>query len=257
MLTTLLISWIAAAPAGDVVSSHKDVTFVGFSEDENLAAWRLKVTTTRRSGVQDHYTIIRVVDTVSNLTIEVYRESGIRRTDGTRIVRIPTEYLAAANPEWGEAAPHDEWTARRKEAKFAATLVGPREAILGVVPDPGTKLKAFSQGNGFRVIGHKGRDLAYTLHVVFGETRTTLGRFRELGSKDHTLTAQVHVVKSRSGRLLAVLNTFDRSNDTLSYGKIVQVAAQPAVARTGRQLPDYTAQSMALADYLHRTAMGW
>src|SRR5688572_22035086 len=195
MFATLLTAWIAAAPAGDVVSSHKDVTFVGFSEDENLAAWRLKVTNTRRSGVVDHYTVIRVVDTVSNLVIEVYRESDIRRTNGAQDVRIPVEYLAAANPEWGEAAPSEEWLARKKDAKFASVLVNPREAILGVVPDPDTKLKAFSQGNGFRVIGHKGQDLGYTLHVVSDETRTTLGRFRDVGAKDRTLTANVFVVK--------------------------------------------------------------
>lgn len=254
MLVTVLSGLlIVAAPQAGVVNTEKAVSFIGFSEDESAAAWRIMVSVERASGVFDEYTLVRVVDTASNLTLETYRDSDIRRTNNGSRVKVPVEYMSSYYPEWGRAAPRGDWQALAETAKFNAIPVTSRSAVLSVVADPDVSLRAVSRGNAFKIVGRTHEPLGYTLQVVDGR-RTLLGRYREEGKEGQTISATVHLMRSKSGNLLAVLNRFDRDESTISYGKIVPVTAEPIlVARQVTYTPDFN-PNLAIAAHLHAMA---
>ena len=64
-----VIAVLAAGPE----SEHKFVDFVGFSNDESVAAWRVRVERPVEGGKVDHFSLIRLVNTANNQVLTDFR----------------------------------------------------------------------------------------------------------------------------------------------------------------------------------------
>jgi hypothetical protein len=173
--------------------------------------------------------------------------------DGQRLA-VPAAYLALANPAWRDAAPEADWKALRREAGFAAQPISAENAVLGVDADADATLRVSAHGDAFYVEGDAGRPLGYVLTLSEGG-RLPLGRFRQAGAPGRTVDAKIRVVRSPSGRHVAVLNRFEVRGEghtrSLSFGKVVRLdqvrgAQMVARARWGRAVSEPSTDVLGL-----------
>lgn len=234
------MAWVAAILIGLCLpgggrAQDKEVSFLGFSSDGSVAAWRIDVVSHDPAGrYGDHYTLVRAVDPRTNETLQTFRGSPIRRVGregGPR--RADPAILASTHPKWKRAAPVEAWREVAEQGRFAHEPVAAEERFV-IVSDPDVTLEASVEGSTFTLVGEPYGALGFTVAYRSGRL-VHLGRFREEGRRGATLSATVRLFGSRSGQWVAVLCRFRdlEGERRLSYGKVAPLPAGPAAAPPG------------------------
>ena len=265
-----LVAFLVAAPlwAGPLNGGYEDkhVTFLGFSQDETRAAWLLRISRHDVDGFVDHYRLVRVVDTETNLRVAEFRNSPIIRTDrrGKRVHAHP-EKVARANSPWDHAQEQEQWRTLQRRAQFKADVLVARRLPLDISPDPNLVMHTDSEGRALVLTSPRGQSLGYTLRLVDGD-EILLGRFRHEAASREKIRARLTLRSSKSGRRVAVLNQFEISSPdgprSVFYGKTVQIESDRGVQpqdfpllANHDQTPDYYRHlNLRLAEQLDRNA---
>src|SRR4051812_41735913 len=97
-LVALLGAEQASVPPGTELD--KSVEFLGFSANETVHAWRVSVVARHPSGYVDRFSIVRLVDSETDVVLATFRDSNIRTTDfaGRRLATGETA-TRRANPD--------------------------------------------------------------------------------------------------------------------------------------------------------------
>ncbi|MEO0815228.1 MAG: hypothetical protein AAFY60_20375, partial [Myxococcota bacterium] len=78
---TTLIAFLAMCGLNAPTEQQEQLEFIGFSDAEDAAAWRVHVTRTTDSGDVDRYTMIRIIDTKNGQVVGHIRQGRAKRTD--------------------------------------------------------------------------------------------------------------------------------------------------------------------------------
>ena len=111
------------------ISTNKNFSFLGYSEDGTLAAWRIEVVKfNKKKGYQDKYTMIQVIDPWTDKITKVFKASDIKRTylKNNKSIIIKPETKHYKNIEknnniysaWNEALSKKGWLAYKFHKKF-------------------------------------------------------------------------------------------------------------------------------------------
>jgi hypothetical protein len=270
-----IVLLVVAVSVGGARTGHarstetsKRVDFIGFSQDEDLAAYRLHITRQATPKWRDHYQLIRVVDTRTHQTLTQYKASRIVRRDlkGNTAARSRLK-LAQNNPDFSKTRPQREWKALNKARRFRRDGVGANTIPLRVIADPGSEIQSLKQGSDLQLSAVLGKGLGFTLSLDDG-TQAVLGRFRhEAPLTNGRIEAQVRFSLSPSGRYLALVTTFEtitnhRATQPLCFGKIVTRSSNNRYRPTHyaalpqqEQVPGYYKElSLALVSQLDHNA---
>lgn len=256
-----------ASQSDTAVLGHIDkrAWFLGFSADESLSAWRVRVSHRHQTGrFTDHYTLFKVADTLTNEVVGLYRGTQIWRTSrsGRRRLMRRTD-MVSSSPDWQRAQSHDGWTAVKLRERFAAATPVVDSQTLDIIPDTDVDLSSHRQGWTIRISTGKNRSLGFRPVVMLPDGRQVfLAHFRQAGGAGLTLSARLEVFTSQTTRHIAVLNRFEIESPggtrSVSFGSVVQVGVKPsntdvaASAQKMAALADwYAEQTRRLAQQLH------
>jgi hypothetical protein len=237
---------------------HKSLDFVGFSRSERVNAWRRTVSHPQHNGLVDHYSLIQVFDTDSEHLLGVYRESGVRRTDARGNFVFTTETAQMRdNPEWAQAHSHSEWSRLQREGRFHAERLDFLNTTVRLNTDDDAKLhEVYAEHKTIQVNGERGSAIGYSpvARLIDGQL-ITLGHFRVEAGAQHEAHASVAVFYSRSGRNIAVLNTFHVDGENQDRSQMLVVSTNDPIAAIGvgalRMIQDDTETARRLFVEMH------
>ena len=226
MLATVAIVLVASAaapPAGETFE------FVGFSGNEQLAAWRVEVVEERDDGARDRYGLFLLVDAVTSELLHVYRgHEPVRVSPGGKRVPVRGGRLLADNPRYEQASPASEWRRLRSKTRFSFRTLGMEDSTLRLDPDRDARIEATATKTEIDVTGAPGSPVGY--HAVlrrFDGALLDFGHYRVDAGATDRVEAVVQVYHSRSGYEVAILNGFR----TVSAGGEVRHTSLARVAR--------------------------
>ena len=252
-------------PVADT-ACYKIVTFVGFSGDESLAAWKVSVRCSVNNGAWDRYELMRTVDTRTGLTLESYRLSQIQRiTRYGSAARVPQKRLAQKHPRWRKARSREAWVTLAHQGRFDADPLSPRQAAIIVVPDAGSRVTVEELDDGYSIRGEPGQPLGFSLTLV-AEPPVELAHFSREAEPGQTLVTAVNLDRSPSGLHVAVIARFESLGDVsqppVTFGKVARLGV-PTKQPWPEDDPSIYIRdpNLDLAEQLHRAAMsgnsGW
>lgn len=249
--STLVLCSAPMTPSGEIDNRRAEMTFIGFSSDELLAAWRIDVEERRPElRVVDGYSLVRVVGSVTGSRVGTYRASEIRRVDlRGRKVKTPDIALAEANATWAEALSQEDWRAFDSQMQFRSFQLLAANSF-SVVPDRDCDIeiehfdwdiradKTSSIARTIRIVSRAPGSLGYTISAGI-DSALHVGHFRFDANDGETVRAWVDIVQSASGRYLAVTNRFEAAR-----GKAQRIEMQAKIVR----LSNVEIAAMSIAD---------
>ena len=263
MLAAVMAAYaVLQAPVADP-ACYKIATFIGFSGDESLAAWKVSVRCPVGNGAWDRFELMRTTDTRTGLTVESYRLSGIQRiTRRGSVANVPARRLMMGHPDWRKARSREAWVTLAHQARFSADPLSPRQAAIIVVPNAESRITVDETENGYSIRGEPGQPLGFALTLV-AEPPVELARFSQEARPGETLVAAVSLDRSPSGLNVAVLARFetlgDVSNPPASFGKVARLGVPTTKDPWPEDDPSIYVrdENLDLAEHLNRAAMSW
>lgn len=200
------------APCLAQAGQTRTMAFLGFSRNEKACAWRETVVQTQGHGLIDRYHLVRLVDTATNKTVAVYRESSIYRTDGHGgFVFTADALLSRDNPEWTAAAPRRAWLKVQRDARFRAVRLDFKDTLVRLDVDDDAQLQdVYAEDKTIEVEAAAGSPVGYVpVARLMNGALLPLGHFRmQPSGKPARVHAEVEVYHSISGKRIAILNHF-------------------------------------------------
>ena len=131
---SVLLAILTSAPEG---VDNEGIDFVGFSDDEVYAAWRIhEVRRDADKGIVDRYELIRVVATKTGTQCGLYRASPVVRTLWGTQIQASRRKLLADNPSYAKARPARRWATFSTHHSFSAAPLDGRSDIVQIVASP-------------------------------------------------------------------------------------------------------------------------
>lgn len=227
-----MVAAIVCAALGIVEKAE----FIGFSETEQLAAWRVEVAEPVQDGRHvDRYSLIRVTKVDGHALVARFQDSPVRRfTLEGATTESNAPRLARQHPNFANARPAAEWKrfAAQRSFGFGAALTKdsyeliPRQGRLnGIGPSPSIE-------------GHGGVSYSVEAHLVGGR-RARLGVYGITEAAGWT-RARVQIIPSRTGHYVAVLNTIEIEipggpNKTVAQTTVLRLPGMPLKSVAGRR----------------------
>lgn len=203
-----------ASPDDDqALPSNNSVTFLGFSANETVTAWRVQVSQPQANGVTDRFTVIHVVDANTNALKATFRgSSGISRsrTAGTGRTSVSTATLLQDNPKFAKALPYSEWQRFSRKAHWWKKLVPMNDPQIRLLADDDMRADLKAGDECIGVITKPGSPMGYQpmAFLVDGQM-VSLGHFRKEARGNLPMRACVEVYRSHSAFHVAVLHRFE------------------------------------------------
>jgi len=195
--------------------TQHDVEFVGFSHNEGVAAWRIRVEgeadinsrhpnmkTSRRYLYR--YSLIRVVATATDEEVGTYRESDLERGIPGQEAMQPVRGRKAlkAVPAYRRALSQKRWFRYSQEQRFSAKPFNPARKIITVTPNSAARLTIRDHSVRIHAAENK---LALTVSAfLVNGAQIEIGHYQSYRSRKQT-TATVRIFRSCSGYHAAVL----------------------------------------------------
>jgi len=206
MLSALVCLTIAAASpqVGEVAD------FLGFSPNERLAVWTVRVAAQRQGTAIDSYTLGVVVNVDDRQVVAEYRASNIyRRTRRGRPIKGGKDNLLRDNPRYRDALSRKQWQQLRRKVRLAKGPLEMHDSVLRLLPDPDIELQADADKKRIEVWAAPGHDVGFRPVVrLYDGQKITLGQARKSAAPGDSIRANVRAYFSRSGRSVAVLSQF-------------------------------------------------
>jgi hypothetical protein len=185
--------------------SNEWIEFVGFSNDERIAAYRHDVRQPRADGTMDHYSVFHTVDVASGYDVATFKGTAIENvtTDG-RPVKVAKNELLQRNPIFASAYPNKRWRQLKKRSKFSKRMVSPENETVRVTSS--LELARESNDRGI-YLGNPGIVVFEVFGDQVGNGSRSLGRFYHKSRKSQ-IVARLQVFTSKSGRASAAAVIF-------------------------------------------------
>lgn len=190
ILTLSATQSVSAAPtisASAAPQRQEDVTFLGFSENESLAAFAVTV-----HGASGTFDLVRVVSTKTDQLVGVYRGDGV-----------------SFDPEWKAAKPYEAWMLVQARSGFSSTRIDVSKAVFRIALGDNDKVTAKAEKTKITLTGARGSGLHTTPVVRLWDGRNVrLGETRIGGTPGRSLTAEIEAFHSKSGLHIAMLTRY-------------------------------------------------
>jgi hypothetical protein len=209
MIFAVCAALLAATGSAPAVE-RKVVEFVGFSRDESIVVWRLRLERPTAEGGVDELTVLRVVRTRDNEVLGSIRQGAcVRRDRRGRRRGCDNQSFLAANPEWATAQPAAAWQRLRQSTAMVGKALNLQDSTVRLQGDADLALEMSRESDHIAVRGAPGQAIGFEPVARLLDGRMiNLGHFREPAAAEVTLSAQVRVYFSPSGMTVAVLNRF-------------------------------------------------
>jgi hypothetical protein len=211
-ITVLLAFAVGASPAAEA----RMVEFLGFSSNEALAAWKIKVVRPTADGhCRDEFSLIRIVDAGDNRVMGELKSSEPRRRP------VPGAKGACAlgdfddrNPDWAAASPRREWEKLRSRGAFFAKALELNDNLVHLSKDSDAPSEMIGVGKRITVTGRPASPVGYApvIRLVTG-VDVTLGHARREGVAGKAWVVEIKVYHSRSANHVALLHRFGAGGD--------------------------------------------
>jgi hypothetical protein len=232
-ITVSLLFALGAVPTAET----RVVEFVGFSHNEALAAWRIKIVrASADGGCLDELSLVRIVDAQSNETMGEFKDSGPRRRAAPGVTSAcPLADFAARNPDWAQASPRQEWQRLRSRAAFFARALALNEDLVHLSRDADAPSDMVGEDKEITVTGRPGRPVGYgpIIRLVNGED-VTLGHARREAVANGAWKVSIKIYHSRTANHVALLHRFAvDGGETIWLGRVFHLADAAATTEVG------------------------
>jgi hypothetical protein len=186
-----LVALLAMAPV------RKEVTFLGFSENEKACAWQVNIKD-RKGKIE--YSWVNIAEVESNEIVATFRNS-------------KTTAKALDDPHFAKAQSQAAWTHFKRQANFWMKPIPMDEGTVRLAVDDDTQAALHAAQKEIVVEGEMGSPVGFrpVTYLVDGKL-VSLGHYRIAGAEGHTIRTTVEVYRSKSAFRVAVLNKFKITN---------------------------------------------
>jgi len=185
--------------------SNEWIEFVGFSNDERIAAYRHDVRQPQEDGTIDSYSVFHTVDVASGFDVATFKGTAIVNTTKVgRPVRVAKNELLHRNPQFASAYPNKRWRQLKKRSKFFKRAVSPENETVRVTSS--LELARESNDRGL-YLGNPGIVVFEVFGDQVGNGSRSLGRFYHK-DRNNQIVARLQVFTSKSGRASAAAVIF-------------------------------------------------
>jgi hypothetical protein len=233
---------------------HKDVEFLGFSQNERATAWRVTHHVHAPEGGSDVFALVRLIEVTHNELLATFRDSPVRSFSVHGAPRVlPQAELVARHPSFAQAQPQRAWEHLRHTGRFSSIAQEFKDTVVRIAPDTDTVLSLKADKKVLEIEAHGGSPLGYTpICRLFEGEMVPLGHYRmersDAAAPLHTaLHAQLRVYYSHTGRLIAAHNTFMGGGQNVHEALVLVTNPDDPIGATGvGMLPMVEAQSRSL-----------
>jgi hypothetical protein len=237
----------AHSAAEEMALVDRQLSFIGFSRNQSVCAWR---ETTRRpagTGYVDTTSTVLLVRLEDNKILATFRESPPHRTTRTgHFVHADPKSLMHRAPEYVHALPASSWARLRHKAHFSFKQSDFSDPTVRLDPDADSHLKVAAHDKVLHVTGDAGAPMGFgVLGRLNDGNLFALGHFRIEAYGQTSQRAEVQVYYSASGHSIAVLTRFLGPHVPLGlshHGSMVQHRGSPI------GYPDIGAENRAFED---------
>jgi len=203
----LATSPTASPEGGGVPLATERVRFLGFSANDQLAAWETEVEIAG-DGYTDRYRLAEVGDVETGQVLHAYGLGKPSRVDDRgRKVRVPRAAWRASYPRLAQVSPESQWRKIRRSAKFGFKPLDASDSCLRLSPDYDSAVTAEATAEAITVRGETGGVLGYrtVIRRLDGGTQT-LARVRVEAQLGWRYGSRVQAFHSASGYAVAVVH---------------------------------------------------
>ncbi|MDP7037532.1 MAG: hypothetical protein QGI45_00100, partial [Myxococcota bacterium] len=200
MHVTLLGLLLSTALASQAPETHKDYQLIGFSKNEEVAAFEVLVKTQSETH-RDTYSLIELWRVDSQVVLGTFRQGKIlRQNSQDENVEVPQETLAAQNPEWMLAEDAQGWQRIHKQTRFQKRPVIMNNSTLRVSLDEDVQVHVNGDSNKIQISALPGSAIGYqpVIRLMNGQ-HLALEHLRTSQPEDQILNAQITAYHSPSG----------------------------------------------------------
>jgi len=220
MKIALLSMLLGTSLAFDAPTVAKEYSLIGFSHNEEVAAFEVSITTDFGAH-EDRYSLIEIWRVDSGAVLATFRQGQIERKwqlDAPKDENL--ENLAAQHPEWMLAEEAGGWQDIQKKTRFQKVPVTMNDSSLRLYLDSDVRVSVSGDARKIEISALPGSGIGYRPVVRLSSGHhVALGHVRASHPDDSLLNAEVVAFHSPSGRKVVILNKFisldgDRINST-------------------------------------------
>lgn len=203
-------AWISLSLAVASPQIGEVADFLGFSTNERLAVWTVRIADERPETAIDSYTLGVVFSVAERQVVAEYRASPIfRRTMHGRPVGTGKAQLLRDNPRYRDALDRRQWQRLRRQVRLSKRSMEMHDSAVRLLPDPDVELHADADNKRIEVWAEPGHDVGFRPVVrLYDGKQITLAQARQSAAQGDTIRANVRAYFSKSGRSFAVVSQF-------------------------------------------------
>lgn len=212
-----------AAGSDEIRHKTQRLSFIGFSKNEMVSAWKVEVriTTSAEPSTFDSYSLVSLIKNKDQKIIGQARLTPVRRTKtsqrGKKSTRTLSSHKAAQEyPEWADAEPVGEWSKIRNRWNFSATPLEMNSSVFRLRLDPKSDARVAAHDRSIHIEGAQGQPLIVepvAWHA--GGKMQGMGQLAVAAPADPTghIEGEIRAYFPPSGEFLAILGQFTRIED--------------------------------------------
>ena len=193
-----------SAPRAD-----KEYSLIGFSQNEEVAAFEVRVQT-QFDIYTDTYSLIELWRVDTEALLATFRQGHIERTMHDKTLnKASHQTLAAQHPEWMLAEEADGWARIRQKTRFQKVRVTMNDSTLRLSLDEDVRVSVTGDLHKIEISALPGSTIGYQPVVRLSNGRhVALGHVRATHPEESLLNAEIIAFHSPSGRKVIILNKF-------------------------------------------------